>query len=64
MGTRTGLPALKKVGREMCRLIVKFTPVIQLAYPDSPALQAALAAALAACAELDKEITENLPVGV
>lgn len=64
MASRTGLPALKKVGSEMCRLIVKFAPVIQLAYPDSPALQAALAAALAACQELEKEITDNLPIGV
>lgn len=56
MARKTGVPALMDVAQEMCRLIVKFTPVIERLYGDNPALMAALAAANAACAVLHAEL--------
>lgn len=64
MGRRTGLPSLRVVAREMCRLVTKFTPVIQRLYPENAALTAALLAANAACAELVTEIDGELEPGV
>lgn len=55
MARRTGIPSIILVAQELCRLIVKFTPVIQALYPNRSALHAALAAANAACAELVAE---------
>lgn len=56
MARRTGVPALIGVAHELCRLITKFTPVIQAAYPSNTALLAALAAANAACSALESEL--------
>lgn len=56
MARRDGFYSLRKVAREMCRLITLFTPIIRGLYPNNTALQAALAAAMAACDELFKEI--------
>lgn len=64
MGQRTGVPAIIKVAKEMCRLINLFTPVIQKLYPTNTALLAALAAANAACGVLHLELEEVQTVGV
>lgn len=64
MTRRTGLPSLRVVAREMCRLVTKFTPVIQSLYSENAALMAALLAANAACAELVAEIDGELEPGV
>jgi hypothetical protein len=56
MTRRTGVPTLLKLAQEMCRLIVKFTPIIQALYGTNTALMAALAAANAACATLVEEL--------
>jgi len=63
MARRTGVPAMIKVAQEMCRLIVKFTPVIQTLYGSNAALMAALAAANAACAVLVGELAEVRELG-
>jgi hypothetical protein len=64
MAQRIGFYSLRKAAREICRLITKFTPVIQAAYPDSETLLLALAAANAACAALVESIDEVAPQGV
>ena len=56
MAQKTGVPSLMAVAREMCRLIVNFTPVIERLYGDNAALMAALAAANAACSALHAEL--------
>lgn len=61
---RTGLPSLDKIAREMCRLIVTFTPIIRSLYPENAALLAALAAANAACEALEEQISGVLQEGV
>jgi len=59
MGSRkTGIPTLMLVARRMCRLLVKFTPIITALYGDNPTLIAALAAANAACEALFLELQE------
>lgn len=63
MARRTGLPTLLKLAQEMCRLIVKFTPIIQTLYGGNTALMAALAAANAACAELVAETSAVIQPG-
>lgn len=63
MTRRTGVPSLIDVAREMCRLITKFTPVIQRLYPENVALQAALAAANTACGALDEELIKVRELG-
>lgn len=63
MATRTGVPSLITVANELCRLIVKFSPVIQLAYPGNSAVLAALAAANAACAALSEELVAIREIG-
>lgn len=55
-GQRTGVPTLLATAHLLCKYIVKFTPVIERLYPESPALIAALAAANAACAALGSEL--------
>lgn len=57
MARRTGVPTILSVAQNLCRLIVKFTPVIQSLYPTNTALLAALAAANAACATLVQEVS-------
>jgi len=53
---RTGVPSIMLIAREMCRLLAKFSPVITTLYPTNAALLAALAAAQAACAQLDAQL--------
>lgn len=50
---RDGRTSLLKTGRELCRLLVKFTPLIRTLYPDATELIAALAAANIACEALE-----------
>lgn len=64
MTSRIGFYSIRKTAREMCRLVTKFTPVIRLLFPESPALLAALDAANAACAVLVQEIDEVAVQGV
>lgn len=64
MARRTGVPSLMKVAREMCRLITKFSPVIAQYFPGSTGVQAALAAANAACAALHDALMEIQEEGV
>ena len=63
MASRTGLPTMLRIARELCRLITKFTPVIEVAFPGNTALLAALAAANAACATLHSEIVAVTVLG-
>lgn len=58
MAKRTGVPTLIKVAERMCQLIVTYSPVIQSLYPANTALQAALAAANAACQTLHNQLAE------
>lgn len=53
-----------KVAYTLCRLISKYSDVIYLAYPESTALHAALAAAQIACNALRQEIIATIPQGV
>jgi len=61
---RDGLRSIRRIARILCRLIFVFTPVISRKFPNNPALLAALAAALAACEELERRIEEQIPPGV
>jgi len=61
---RDGLRSIQRVARLLCRLIFVFTPVISRKFPNNPALLAALAAALVACEELERQVTDQLPPGV
>lgn len=63
MARRTGLPILLQLAQNMCRIIVKYTPVIQSLYGDNDALMAALAAANGACAVLVSEVASVIPQG-
>lgn len=57
MGTKkTGVPSLILVAHELCRLLSKFAPLIAALYPQNAALQAALAAASAACQTLEAQL--------
>lgn len=56
MAARNGVPTMIKVAQNLCRLIVKFSPVITVQYPTNAALLAALAAANAACAALEAQL--------
>ena len=64
MAQRTGLWTIRQIGLRLCRYIALFTPTIAAAYPNNSALQAALAAANAACQVLVEEANEVLPEGV
>jgi hypothetical protein len=61
---RSGLPSIVKTAHTLCRLITLFSPYIQKLYPTNTALQAALAAALAACAVLGEEAEAAIEPGV
>jgi len=61
---RDGLRSIQRVARLLCRLIFVFSPIIQRKFPNNPALLTALAAALVACEELERRVTEQLPPGV
>ena len=64
MTRRTGVPSLISVAREMCRLILVFSPIIRRAYPSNTALHVALEAANAACDVLRQELEEVREFGV
>nr|CRY96455.1 hypothetical protein [uncultured prokaryote] len=64
MTSRTGMPAITKVAREMCRLIVKFTPIIRVVTDNSSPVLLALEAANAACAALDEALQDYIEEGV
>jgi len=64
MSKRTGLPTSKGLAYQLCRILAKYHAVILLAYPASPALHAAVAAAMTACEELRKQIALNEEIGV
>jgi len=49
---RDGLSSMIAEGKEMCRLIVKFKPVIVVLYPANPELALAMTVALEACETL------------
>lgn len=51
------------VAREMCRLITKFTPVIEALYPENALLLAALATANTACAALHAQLALVREIG-
>jgi len=53
---RNGVPSMLKIATVLCRLIVKFTPVLLVQYPTNTALQAALASANAACTALSAQL--------
>ena len=57
---RNGLRKIRDFAQQICRAITFWTPIIRIAFPANPALQAALTAANNACsllvAEADKEI--------
>jgi len=61
---RDGLRSIVRVARILCRLIFTFSPIITRKFPNNAPLLAALAAALAACEELERRIEEQLPPGV
>ena len=56
MTSRTGVPTLLRVAHQLCKYIVKFTPIIQRTYPTNTAILTALAAANTACAALGEEL--------
>lgn len=55
---KTGVPTLLIIAQQMCKYILKFTPVITQVYPSATALHAALAAANAACMVLGEELAK------
>lgn len=57
MTRRTGVPSLLQVAKRLCSLITTFTPVLTKLYADNEALLAALAAANAACAALEVQLS-------
>lgn len=61
---RTGLPTAKARAYLLCKILVKFQPIIGVYYSTNPALLAAWAAAMAACDVLRVEIEKELPQGV
>lgn len=56
MARRTGVSSLQKVARNMCRLILAFSPIIRRIYPSNTALHVALDTAMAACGVLEQEL--------
>jgi hypothetical protein len=58
MPAKTGVPSLQNVAKELCRLVLKFEPILVVVYATNPALLTALAAAGAACRELEKELAK------
>lgn len=63
MTRRTGVPSLIDVASELCRLVSKYGTIIITLYPESTALHAALAAATAACSELEEELQKVRETG-
>lgn len=62
-GKRTGLPTLRKLARQTCRILYVFDPTIRRLFPDNAPLLAALEAANLACDELVKQIDGVLDEG-
>lgn len=60
---RDGLFSLQKTARRLCYLITKFEPIIRQLYPNNALLLAALAAAMAACQELEKQVSLEITPG-
>ena len=52
---RNGLRSVRNFAQQVCKYITTWTPIIRLAFPANPALQAALSAANSACALLVEE---------
>lgn len=64
-GTRkTGLPTVKKLIRQACKLLQQFGPIIQKVYADKPLLIAAIGVFMAACDELVLQIDDAVESGV
>lgn len=64
MARRTGIPAIMAVGKELCRLVNKFGPLIRSLYPENAALDTALTAAYVACEALHEKLMEVAEEGV
>jgi hypothetical protein len=64
MAPRDGFYSLRKVSRELCRLIVAFEPTIRRLYPNNAALHLALDAAMLACQELHRQVDLQSEIGV
>ena len=64
MAKRIGFYSLRVTAREICRLVVKFTPAIKATFPANTDLLLALEGANIACALLIAEIDEVAEVGV
>lgn len=63
MAKRTGVPTMLQVSKNLCRLVVKFEPVIRATYPANNALSVALTAALTACQVLVTELDAVREIG-
>ena len=60
---RTGLPTTQKTAKVLCQLIARHSDTILILANNDPAVSAALAAALAACAVLDEELEKYRQYG-
>lgn len=60
----TYIPSLDDAAHKMCALLTRASPTIQRLYPNNAALQAALQAALAACATLGEETAKERDYGI
>lgn len=58
MARRTGVPSILQVATRLCDLMNRYAPLIVSLYPSNTALQAALAAAQAACSTLSVELEQ------
>lgn len=56
MASRTGVPTLLNLAKQLCKYLALFTPTITRLYPENAALLAALAAANTACAALAAQL--------
>jgi hypothetical protein len=56
MAARNGVPTMLQVAEYLCKLIVKFTPVLTVQFSSNAALLAALASANAACGALAAQL--------
>lgn len=61
---KIGFYSIRKAAKELCRLVVKFTPIIRNTFPDNATLLSALATANAACEALHEQIDEADDTGV
>lgn len=63
MATRTGIPKIVKIAKALCLAVTFFAPTIRKVTNNDPAVEAALAAALAACTLLEQKLEPYLPPG-